>query len=49
MSMGAYNVPKDEREKTVAFVMSMDKKNAANSIMQKLFESLAMRFEIELN
>ncbi len=49
MSMGAYNVPKAEREKAIAFVMGMDIKNAANRIMQKLFESLAMRFEFTLN
>lgn len=49
MSMGAYNVPKGEREAAIEFVLKLDIKKLANQIMQKLFNSLAMRFDFELN
>ncbi len=48
MSLGAYNVPKEERDEVVAFVLGIDIQNIANTIMQKLFQALAMRFEFEL-
>lgn len=48
MSMSAYNVPEGERKKVIEFIMGIDIKTAANQIMQKLFNSLAMHFEFEL-
>ena len=48
MSLRAYNVPDGECEKVIAYVLSIDIRNVANQIMQKLFESLAMRFHFEL-
>lgn len=48
MSLNVYNVPKDEREKIIAFVLSIDIRKEANQIMQKLFKSLAMHFDFEL-
>lgn len=47
MSMGAYNVPKAEREKAIAFVKSIDIREMAKQIMEKLFDSLAMHFDFE--
>lgn len=48
MSMSAYNVPEAERKKVIDFVLDIDITNAANQIMRKLFNSLAMHFEFEL-
>ena len=48
MSLNVYNVPKDEREKIIAFVLSIDIRKEANQIMQKLFKSLSMHFDFEL-
>ena len=48
MSLGIYNVPEDERKKAIGFVLSIDVRKAANDIMQKLFEALAMHYEFEL-
>ncbi|CDA91642.1 transcriptional regulator TetR family [Ruminococcus sp. CAG:563] len=49
MSMSAYNVPKDEQDRAVAFVESLDIVSTANSVMQKLFEALAMKFDFTLS
>lgn len=49
MSMSAYNVPKDEQDRAVAFVDSLDIVSTANSVMQKLFEALAMKFDFTLS
>ena len=48
MNLNVYNVPKDEREKIIAFVLSIDIRKQPNQIMQKLFKSLAMHFDFEL-
>lgn len=48
MSMKVYNVPKDEREEVIAFVLKIDIRKTANQIMQRLFKSLAMNFGFEL-
>ena len=48
MSLCAYNVPKEERDEIVSFVLGLDIQTIANAIMQKLFEALSMRFEFEL-
>ena len=47
--MSAYNVPKDEQDRAVAFVESLDIVSTANSVMQKLFEALAMKFDFTLS
>lgn len=48
MSLRAYNVPEDEIEGAINFVLFLDIKAISNKIMQSLFESLAMQFEFEL-
>lgn len=48
MSMNVYNVPEAEIKKVIDFVFGIDITNAANQIMHKLFNSLAMHFEFEL-
>lgn len=47
MSLKAYNVPKDERDGAIAFVLGRDIKKEANLIMQRLFDSLAIHFDFE--
>ncbi len=48
MSLRAYNVPDDEIEGAINFVLALDIKAISNKIMQSLFESLAMQFKFEL-
>lgn len=48
MSLKAYNVPNDEIEGAINFVLSLDIRAISNKIMQSLFESLAMQFKFEL-
>ncbi len=48
MSMSAYNVPKEEQKNVMDYVMRIDIRKTANAVMHKLFESLAMRYEFEL-
>ncbi len=47
MSMGAYHVSREERKEAIAFVLGIDIKNVVKQIMEKLFNSLAMRFDFE--
>ncbi len=49
MSMSAYNVPRDEQDRAVAFVENLDIVSTADSVMQKLFEALAMKFDFTLS
>lgn len=48
MTMCIYNVPKSEWDGVIKFVLGFDVRAAANGIMQKLFNSLAMQFHFEL-
>ncbi len=49
MSLSAYNVPKEEQEKAVAYVLNSDIISTANAVMQKLFEALSMKFDFTLS
>lgn len=49
MSLSAYDVPKEEQDRAVDFVMSLDIVSTANMVMQKLFESLAMKFNFSFS
>ena len=48
MSLGAYNVPEEERVTAIKFVLGIDIRRVANKIMQELFCALAMHFEFDL-
>ena len=48
MNLGIYHVPEAERKEAIDFVLSIDVRGVANDIMQRLFQSLAMRFSFEL-
>lgn len=49
MSLSAYNVPAEEQNRAVDFVMSLDIVSTANIVMKKLFEALAMKFDFTLS
>lgn len=48
MTLRAYNVPKNDIEQAIAFVEGLDIRAISEQVMQKLFETLAMRFEFSL-
>lgn len=45
MSLNAYNVPKDEQDRALDFVLGMDIVSVANAVMQKLFDALEMKYD----
>lgn len=49
MSLSAYNVPIEEQDKTIEYVLNMDIVSVANAVMQKLFEALAMKFDFSFS
>lgn len=49
MTFRSYNVPKVEIDKTIAFVLSLDIRGISESIMQKLFDLLAIQFNFEFS
>ena len=49
MSLGAYQVPKPEQDAIVSQICKLDICRIADSVMQKLFAALAMRFDFSLN
>lgn len=49
MTLRAYNVPKDEIDEAIAFVLSLDIRGISRQIMHKLFEKLAMQFDFTLD
>ena len=48
MSLSAYNVPKEEQDKAVAYVLESDIISTANAVMKMLFEALSMKFDFTL-
>lgn len=48
MALRAYNVPEEEIDQVLAFVLSLDIRAISESIMHKLFASLAMHFHFAL-
>ena len=49
MALGAYQVPKPEQDAIVSRICKLDICRIADSVMQKLFAALAMRFDFSLN
>lgn len=49
MTLRSYNVPKQEIDEAIAFVLSLDIREISTQIMHKLFEMLAMQFHFELD
>ena len=48
MALRAYNVPKEEIDQALAFVLSLDIRAISEEIMHRLFASLAMQFHFDL-
>ena len=48
MSMRAYFVPAEEQRMVLDYMMKIDIRSIANSVMQELFRQLAMKFEFEI-
>ena len=49
MSLGAYQVPKPEQDAIVSQICKLDICRIADSVMQKLFAALAMKFDFSLS
>ena len=49
MALGAYQVPKPEQDAIVSQICKLDICRIADSVMQKLFAALAMKFDFSLN
>lgn len=49
MSLSAYNVPNEEQDKAVAYVLESDIISTANAVMKMLFEALSMKFDFTLS
>lgn len=47
MTLRAYNVPNEEIDEAVAYVLSLDIRGISNKIMNTLFEALAMQFHLK--
>ena len=48
MALRAYNVPKEEIDQTLAFVLSLDIRAISEEIMHRLFALLSMQFHFDL-
>ena len=48
MALRAYNVPKEEIDQALAFVLSLDIRAISEGIMHRLFALLAMQFHFDL-
>lgn len=48
MTLRAYNVPREETERVLAFVAGLDIRGIAERVMQELFKMLAMHYEFSL-
>lgn len=48
MTLRAYNVPKEEINGAIAFVLSLNIRTLSEGILQRLFEQLAVQFHFEL-
>lgn len=48
MALRAYNVPKEEIDQALAFVLSLDIRAISEEIMHRLFSLLAMQFHFDL-
>ena len=48
INLRAYNVPAEEVEKAIAFVESLDIREIAQQVMEKLLKDLQMRYDFTL-
>ena len=48
LALRCYKVPEDEIDKVLAYIAGLDVRNLAQSVMEELFEKLAMRYEFSL-
>ena len=48
LALRCYKVPEDEIENVLAYIAGLDVRNLAQSVMEELFEKLAMRYEFSL-
>ena len=48
LALRCYKVPEDEIENVLAYIAGFDVRNLAQSVMEELFEKLAMRYEFSL-
>ena len=49
LSLRGYKVPEDEVQRALAFLAGLDMRGIAQSVMEKLFRQLAMRYEFSLD
>lgn len=49
LALRCYKVPEDEIEKVLSYIAGLDIRNLAQSVMEELFEKLAMRYEFSLD
>ena len=47
MSLSIFRIPLEERERIIAYVEQVDVREAAEQVMQALFTSLSMQFELD--
>ena len=48
LALRCCKVPEDEIENVLAYIAGFDVRNLAQSVMEELFEKLAMRYEFSL-
>ena len=48
LTLHAYNVPREEAEKTIAFVASLDIRKIAEGVMHRLLQTLMMKYQFTL-
>ena len=48
MTLNSFDIPKDKQNQVVDYVDSLDMRSIADGVMQKLFETLAMKFDFSL-
>ena len=48
LALRCYKVPEDEIDKVLAYIAGLDVRKLAQSVMEELFEKLAMRYEFSL-
>ena len=49
LALRGYKVPEDELQRVLAFLAGLDMRGIAQSVMEKLFRRLAMRYEFSLD
>ena len=49
LTLHAYNVPREEAEKTLAFVASLDIRKIAEGVMHRLLQTLMMKYQFTLD